>query len=342
LAIEKEPLRIEYRNKNLGHMGFAMDIRDYEPRDEHAADVLWTSPPCTKLSSASRSDADPNDALNYLYLESIKYCKIFKPKYFILENVTGILTHKSDGVEKSTFLQWRRDFEKIGYRTEFNVLNSKHFGVPQDRERVFMVGSIEGKKNLLPRGTKEATTCFGDIMEEHSTAECWNGQTYHTVWKAIARNSAKYGSPYGFTLIRKEDILPTLTCSFDGGATRKKLAVIDTTNEGVTYLRHPTVREGARAQGFPENWEFPESRTLAWNMIGDAVTSNVSRAIAEHLMHIEEGHTPPHMRGLVARRIPHYIRAADEPGRHVLNPMEFDEDFGEDLSTEGVDIFGKI
>jgi hypothetical protein len=133
-----------------------------------------------------------------------------------------------------------------------------------------------------------------------------------------------------------------LTCSFDGGATRKKLAIIDTTEKGITYLRHPTVREGARAQGFPENWEFPESRTLAWNMIGDAVTSNVSRAIAEHLMQIEEGKTPPHMNGLIDSKIPHYIRVSDEPGRHVLNPMRFDDDGVDDLSEEDANIFKHI
>jgi DNA (cytosine-5)-methyltransferase 1 len=339
LAIEKEALRVEYRAKNLGHQGLAIDIRDYVPDSTHAADILWTSPPCTMLSSLSREYVDMNDPINYLYLESVKYCERFHPKYFILENVMGILTHKSDDHGNNTFTQWRRAFEKIGYHTEWNVLNSKYFGVPQDRERVIMVGSLEGKKGLIPQEA-EVGVKFGDIMDRHAIKECWSADTYRTVLNSVARNSAKNGSCYRFLLIKEEDILPTITCSFDGGATRKKLGIIDTTTDGAVFLRQPTVREGARAQGFPDSWQLPESESLAWQMIGDAVTSNVARAIAEHLIKIDEGGKPPCKRALSAKRLPKYVHATNEPGSYQQKRMVIED--CEEIPTDGNDLFGKV
>lgn len=301
-AFEHQQDRLDFRERNLGHKGLCVDLSKYEPEAEHAADVLWTSPPCTMLSSASREYVDLDDPINLLYLASVKYCRVLKPKYVILENVPGILTHKSDGSGNNTLTKWRRDFEEIGYRTEYNILNSKYFGVPQDRERVFMVGSIEGKTGLIPKENLTIDKKFGAIQEHSSVVGCWEAKTYRTVMDAIARNSARNGSPYGFRLIGHNDILPCVTCSFDGGATRKKVGILDS-KDGITYVRQPTPREGARAQGFPDSWELPASRTIAWHYVGDAVTSPVAQAIAEHLEKIESGQRPPFKQRLSAKRV---------------------------------------
>lgn len=306
-AIEYMAERVECRKRNLGHEALCMDIREYQPRPQDAADLLWTSPPCTMLSSASREYADPKDPMNQLYLKSLEYCDILRPKYFVLENVMGILTHNADKQGNNTLTEWRRKFDDLGYRTEFNVLNSKYFGVPQDRERVFLVGSLEGKKGLIPKESSKVQARFRDIMEEGSTDECYEAETYRTILGCIARNSANNRTPYRWVLVGPDDILPTITCSFDGGATRKKISVIDKKG-GATYLRHPTVREGARAQGFPDHWEFSESRTKSWNFIGDAVTSPVAHAIASHLCKLERGQRPPCKKELTAKRLARYVK----------------------------------
>ena len=89
------------------------------------------------------------------------------------------------------------------------------------------------------------------------------------------------------------DVAPTLTCGFGGGPTRKKCAVLDKTVSGVPFLRDISVREGAKLQGFPEEWVFPENKTEAWTLIGNAVALPVAKAIATHLIAISEGGNPP-------------------------------------------------
>lgn len=329
-AVEKEQDRVDFRAQHLGHRGVCMDIRDYKPSPSDAADLLWTSPPCKAASQAKRSYVDPNDPINLLYKHSVEYCKLLRPKYVVLENVLGVLTFGADKVGKNLLSIWRKDFEALGYHTEFNILNSKYFGCPQDRERVFMVGSLEGKKGLIPAEKRTIKTTFGAIWERGAVRECWSPGTYMTVISSIARNSAKNGSPYGFRFVADEkviadvmesvgkeagqalkstllNIFPTITCSFDGGATRKKVAVIDQ-KDGLTYLRQPTVKEGARAQGFPDSWVWPDNRTLAWNYIGDAVSCPVSKAIVEHLMRLERGEKSPAKRELTGKRIAGYVR----------------------------------
>jgi DNA (cytosine-5)-methyltransferase 1 len=304
-AIEKEQIRVDYREKNIGHKATCMDISEYEPRKEHAADVLWTSPPCKMLSTLSRSYVNLNHPMNQLYLKSVRYCEVCRPQYFILENVLGILTHNADGIASMTLSCWQKDFEKLGYHCEYNVLNSKYFCVPQNRERVFMVGSLNGRRDLIPAESNVVSSKIGDIMEHGVTRKCWSPDTYRTVLDAVARNSARTRSPYRFLLLGPDDIFPTITCGFDGGATRKKVGIIDRVGDA-WFLRQPTVREGARAQGFPDSWVLPESDTIAWNMVGDAVTSNVSRAIARHLVSLEAGARPAAKRELSAQRIPRY------------------------------------
>ena len=327
-AVEYKPERVDYRERNLGHKAMCMNIADYVPEESHAADLLWTSPPCTRISSCSREYADRDDPMNDLYMKSVEYCDKLRPKYFILENVMGLLTHK-DGKGNRTLEKWRRAFRDIGYHTEYNVLNSKYFGCAQDRERVFIVGSLEGRTGLIPTEPKDNTVKFSSIQDVGSVSECWKGKTYQTVVSSVARNSARNGSPYGMRIIGPEDIMPTITCSFGGGATRKKLGVIDTVDTPggkVTFLRHPTVAEGARAQGFPfEEWEWPESRSLAWGFIGDAVSSPVAEAMAKHLILVEDGKKPPHKSKLSAKRLANYERKMQNNFQEEIEADEYEK-----------------
>lgn len=362
LAIELEEERVQLRKNNLGHQGVAIDIREYDFGPKDRADLLWTSPPCTMLSSASREYADPNHPLNQLYKESIRYCKQFRPKYFILENVMGLLTHKgdkrggNDGKRQPyTWEIWKREFSELGYHVELNVLNSKFFGLPQNRERVFMVGSLEGKTGLIPAENLKIQTTFEDIMEKGSISECYAQQSYWTILECIARNTKKHGQEYPWKIVGpnslfpkhnppldpyKHNILPTITCSFDGGPTRKKVSVIDS-RDGINYMRNPTVREGARAQGFPEDWEFPDSVSTAWHFIGDAVSSNVARAIVEHLVKLESGGRPACKREMTASRISRYVRSMEVGMQQDMSlEMAHIDHLSDDQAQE--DLYGKL
>jgi DNA (cytosine-5)-methyltransferase 1 len=185
----------------------------------------------------------------------------------------------------------RRAFEELGYHTDWNVLNSADFGLPQKRERVFIVASRYGQTGLIPLEPDLPKKSLGDISEKGVLTSAWGAETYVTAFNKVTKLAIKNGQ-FGINILGPDDVLPTVTCAWGGGATRKKVGILDETPDGVAFLRHPTVREGARAQGFPESWVFPSSRTQAWTLIGNAVSSPVSKAIIEHLKSVEAGEHP--------------------------------------------------
>lgn len=110
-------------------------------------DVLIGGPPCQGFSSIRpfRSSED-DDPRNTLFEEYASYVNFFRPKFFILENVVGLATHKNG----DTIIQMQECFQLLGYDTEWKILNSAHFGVPQKRERLIMLGAPKGSKLEFP------------------------------------------------------------------------------------------------------------------------------------------------------------------------------------------------
>lgn len=110
-------------------------------------DLIFGGPPCQAYSLAGRA-RDKNsmkyDKRKYLYLEYIRYLKKFKPKYFVFENVKGMLSSKDEN-NKLIIENMEEDFLEAGYKFQYRILNSKNFGVSQNRQRVVLFGY---KKNL--------------------------------------------------------------------------------------------------------------------------------------------------------------------------------------------------
>jgi len=292
LAIDNWAPAVEWRERNLGHKALHMDIVDYEPDDSHAADLLWTSPPCQTFSSARETNYDKEDRRNYLYLNSVMYAEVFKPRFVVIENVQGLLNHDFG----ATLDGFKKAFGRLGYNFEWNILNAVKFGVPQSRPRLFMVCSREGDRGLIPAHPRlDKQPSFGDIMEHQKEELGWGGSTYGTALRKKDRTGVTFKiveSSGKDERGRPLDIMPTITCGFNGGPTRKKTAVLDHTRSRLAFLRDPSVREGARAQGFPDEWEWPENTSDAWTLIGNAVAVPVAKAIGKHLIALSEGRKP--------------------------------------------------
>jgi DNA-cytosine methyltransferase len=317
LAIDYVDFIVKARLKNTGHQALCMNVADYEPKDEHAADFFWTSPPCQTFSTAARDDyfkainayekndlslleKMKEDARHNLFMASVNYVKWFMPKFVVLENVMGLLTHDDvTGQNSGTFSKMMRTFSNLGYNVEWDVLNSLEYGLCQDRDRVFIVCSRDGHKGLIPMPTtplKDAR--FGSIMDRYTTDGAWAGSTYQTAVEKVKRTNVE------ITVVTPDDVLPTITCGWGGGPTRKKVAILDSTKKGLHFLRNPTVAEGARAQGFPKEWTYPDNLTQAWTLIGNAVSSPVARALAEHLIALDKGERPAYRTSKWSPRIP--------------------------------------
>ena len=141
-------------------IGLSKDIRTVRKSDIEALtgikkgklDILVGGPPCQGFSSIrpfrSSNDDDPRNSLFEEYAAFVNY---FRPKIFILENVVGLATHKKG----STLEMMQHCFKNIGYETDWRLLNTAHFGIPQKRERFVMTGVEQGGTIQFPKPTHQ-------------------------------------------------------------------------------------------------------------------------------------------------------------------------------------------
>lgn len=118
---------------------FATDIRTVEPEDLPNADCYCFGFPCQAFSIAGKRGGF-EDTRGTLFFEVMRLAAVRKPKYLFAENVVGLLSHNGG----KTFGTILNTLGQLGYWYEYQVLNSKDFGVPQNRERVFIVGHLGG------------------------------------------------------------------------------------------------------------------------------------------------------------------------------------------------------
>ncbi|UUD35756.1 DNA cytosine methyltransferase [Mycoplasmopsis caviae] len=138
-----------YRN-NLGTHIVLGDISKINSSDINAdkVDLVVGGFPCQGFSIANKN-RNMQDKRNFLYLELLRIIKDKKPKIFLAENVKGLLSMEEGKVIKMII----SDFEKIGYKVDYKLLNAANYGVPQTRERVIIIGNRCGVSNLFPEPT---------------------------------------------------------------------------------------------------------------------------------------------------------------------------------------------
>lgn len=122
-------------------------VSDESIRGFGSVDVICGGFPCQAFSIAGARRGF-EDTRGTLFFEICRFASILRPKYLFLENVRGLLNH--DG--GATFETIIRTLDELGYDVEWQVLNSKNFGVPQNRERVFIIGHLRGERtrNVFP------------------------------------------------------------------------------------------------------------------------------------------------------------------------------------------------
>jgi DNA (cytosine-5-)-methyltransferase len=138
--------------KNVKHL--TRDILSFNEKEikelikDKDVDVIIGGPPCQGFSLAGNiGRLEQNDERNRLFLGYLKFVKVVQPKIFIMENVARLITHNKG----ETFKVMKEYFKKAGYNIEYEILNSKDYGVPQERRRVFIIGKKGNKKFKFPK-----------------------------------------------------------------------------------------------------------------------------------------------------------------------------------------------
>ena len=251
-------------------------------------DILLAGFPCQAFSIAGKKRGF-NDIRGSLFFNIANILKHKKPDAFLLENVKHLVNH-----DKGRTFQIIKDVltEDLEYFIHTKILNAKDFGVPQNRERIFIVGFKKNYEFKFPEPLN-IDVKIEEILEEPVEESYYLSHEYlEGLKKHRARHEAK-GNGFGYEVIPKNGIANALVC---GGMGRERNLVKDKflpnawKKEGDDIqlrneegLRKMTPREWARLQGFPDSFKFPVSMTQSYKQLGNSVSVPVIKAIAEQM-----------------------------------------------------------
>lgn len=251
--------------------------------------VLLAGFPCQAFSIAGKRGGF-DDTRGTLFFDVARIIKEKKPDAFLLENVKGLVNHKG-GKTLSTIINVLKN--DLGYEsTQFRVLNAKHFGVPQNRERIYIVGFKNGGGKFKYPENNSVETCIHNILEESLVSEKFyvseKGMNGMKVHKERHKNK---GNGFGYEVKSLEDVANAIVI---GGMGKERNLIIDDRikerKEKITktinseYIRRMTPTEWERLQGFPDNWTYGVSDTQRYKQMGNSVAVPVIEAVSEAII----------------------------------------------------------
>lgn len=268
------------------------DITKIKEDDIPPFDICLAGFPCQAFSLAGKRMGFDDDykglCRGTLFQDVVRICEYHRPKVIFCENVKGLTIHDKG----RTFEVIKKSFEQIGYNVHTAILNSKDFGVPQNRERVYIVcfeNSIDSSEFVFPN-PNGADKCLNDILEDAPISpKYYLSDVYmETLRRHKAYHESK-GNGFGYEIRPLDGIAGALVC---GGMGRERNLIIDHRQHSmipVTHIkgeinkediRKLTPREWARLQGFPDTFKLELSDTHLYKQFGNSVTVNVIEAIA--------------------------------------------------------------
>ena len=266
---------------NFGEMPSG-DITQISSSEIPDHDILIAGFPCQAFSQAGKQ-LGFEDTRGTLFFDIARILKEKRPKSFLLENVKNLVRHdkgKTFKVIKNTLLE-------LGYSVHHKVLRARDFGVPQNRERIYIVGFDKNQVSnydsfKFPKPTYEPTK-LGNILENDANEKYTISDK---LWEGHQRRKAEHqnkGNGFGYTIFNADsEYTNTISARYykDGSE-----ILIEQKGKNPRKL---TPREAARLQGFPENFIIPVSDTQAYKQFGNSVAVPVVEKIALQLIKVLE------------------------------------------------------
>lgn len=305
-----------------GHKVLEGDIREIEPQQLlsltglHIGEpfLICGGPPCQPFSTAGKR-LGINDPRGSLFMDFIRMIDYIRPRFFVMENVKGIMSaplkhvplaerdEKDPEQRLGTVLDViLSEFNKLGYKTVYGVLDAVNYGVPQFRERFVLIGSRDNEDIFLPIPTH---------FQMHQNQE-YQWQSVRSVIEDLEFDSGECATlsderlkflkmvPQGGNWRDlPEDIIPiAMGGAYTSGGGKvgfyRRLSydqpsptVVTSPVQKATMMCHPTqnrplsVKEYARIQQFPDNWIFTGTTAAKYRQIGNAVPVGLAEAIGK-------------------------------------------------------------
>lgn len=255
-------------------------------------DVIIGGPPCQGFSIAGKIGRNfIDDERNQLFKEFVRFVEVIKPRIFVMENVAALKTHNKG----KTIGEIVKEFERVGYTVKYDVLNAVNYGVPQQRRRIFVIGTLdkENKFNFPEKTTKQIT--IAEVLkglpklESGETSDIPNHNAMNHSKQMLEKMS--YVKDGGNRNDIPEDIRPK------SGDIRKYIRY--NSNEPSICItgdmrkvfhfnqnRALTGRELARIQTFPDDFIFKGNAGKVQQQIGNAVPPKLAFQIANSVREV--------------------------------------------------------
>jgi len=265
------------------------DITLIDEKDIPQHDILCAGFPCQAFSVSGKQKGF-EDTRGTLFFDIARIINYHKPQLILLENVKNLVRHDKG----NTFNVIKSTLDELGYDVYHKVLNASHFGLPQNRERVYIVGFRKDSNysSFSFPEPNQIKTCLNDILEKNPTGA-----------KVINRPDIQIRKEYEPEIVDSEIVLPnkpiqigivnkggqgeriyhplghSITLSAYGGGVGSKTGLYKINDE----IRKLSSRECARLQGFPESFKICSSPSQAYKQFGNSVAINVLVAIFEQI-----------------------------------------------------------
>lgn len=288
-ACDNDPHTVETYNENFKHKAIVKDVRDCKKETLPNFDLLVAGFPCQSFSTVNPTK-DPFDKRAKLYNEVARILEEKQPSFFIAENVKGMVVLKKGEIFKKIL----KKFSSKGYEITHHLINTADYGVPQRRERVFMVGVHKkiGFRYKFPDAThskagKDGASRWEPLSKVIDSLIPDDGKYYFSKKAVRGMKNAKNNMKRG---LYQDLNLPCLTITSHLAKvslnSRDPVLLVDRDKE---LYRRFTPLEAARIQSFPDSFKFMGSEAKAYKQIGNAISPVVMWHIARGLFkQIEE------------------------------------------------------
>jgi DNA (cytosine-5)-methyltransferase 1 len=249
------------------------DITKIKAKDIPKHDLLLAGFPCQPFSLAGLKKGF-SDTRGTLFFDIEKILEYRKPQMILLENVKNFKNHDNE----KTFKTVKKHLEDIGYNIFTKVLNARDFGVPQNRERIYIVGFLNHSIDFkFPEPTNKKTR-LGDILEKIVDPKYTISDKLWAGHQRRKKEHRERGNGFGYSLFNEEsEYTSTMSARYykDGSE-----ILIEQKGKNPRKI---TPREAARLQGFPETHIIPVSDNQAYKQFGNSVAVPVIRAVAKQM-----------------------------------------------------------
>jgi DNA (cytosine-5)-methyltransferase 1 len=287
-ANELDPYPVQTYELNSNIKVDCRDIKEVLPEEIPDFDVCLAGFPCQSFSVAGyRQGFKDEKGRGTLFFEVARIIEAKKPSIVFLENVKNLVTHDNG----NTFSVILDTLEQLGYHVKYKVLNAmEHGNIPQNRERIYIVGFLDEKQYNKFEFPKEIplTKELSDIIDFHTklnekyyyTPGKYKGGIYEKLVEAMDDNRAVYQWRRHYVRKNKSGVVPTLTANQGMGGHNVCLIMTD------NGIRKMTPHECFNTQGFPETFKLPvnmaESRL--YKQAGNSVCVSVIKRIADKVV----------------------------------------------------------